>query len=123
MLRGRFAAEQDRFLFKAVFREDRLHLSRADESKIGVGVGLPTSLDFFISVQNSLRGREQRFMLINRSADFFDKVGEVGLLGEGGKLGGVIEAHVKQALDAVSFQRAEELSGAFLGKTDAVDLH
>ena len=45
------------------------------------------------------------------------------MLGEAGKLRGVIQPHIEQALDAVSLQCAEELAGAFLGKTDAVDLH
>jgi hypothetical protein len=40
-------------------------------------------------------------VLISRSADLFQKVSQVGLLGEGGKLGGVIQAHIEQSFDAV----------------------
>jgi len=53
---------------------------------------------------------------------FLPESSQVGLLGEGGKLRGVIQAHIQQALNAWP-SVCRKTPGRFLGKTDAVDLH
>src|ERR1035437_1111729 len=123
VLRGGFAAKQDGFLPEAFWAEDIFDFSGADESEIDIGVNVPASFLLLISIEHLLRGREERLVLIRCAANLAEKVGQVGLLGECGELGGVVQTHIEETLDTVRLQCAEELAGTFLGKTDAVDLH
>src|ERR1035438_2586068 len=123
VLRRGLAAQQDGLLLEALSGEDRFDLSGADETEIGLRVSVPASLVLLECVQHLLRGGELGLVFIGCAADFFQEVGQVSLLGKRGELGRVVQPHVEQPLNAVSLQCAEELAGAFLGKTDAVDLH
>src|SRR5436309_13816020 len=62
-------------------------------------------------------------MLVCGAANLFQEISQIGLLGKPGQLRSVIKPHIQQPFNTVRLQCFEELAGAFLGKTDAVDLH
>ena len=88
-----------------------------------ISVDIPAALELLINVQHLLFWSQERFMFIGAVTNLAEEVREVGLFGESCELRGVVEPHIEEALDAMSFQRAEEFAGVFLGETDAVDLH
>jgi len=123
VFRRHFAAEEDGPPKEAIFGKLQLNLPAAHEGEEGLFVDIPTALVLLKSIENVLRGSEQWFMLIFRGANLMKKKWQVGGFRKSGQLRCIVEPHIEQALDAVRLQRAEELAGAFLGKTDAVDLH
>ena len=111
-------------LFAKLSRERTVsNFSIANEAQVGFGVLAPIAFALFECVENILGRRQQRLMLVFRAADLFQEIRQIRLLREPCQLRGIIQPHVQQALDAMRLQCAEKLSGAFLGETDAVDLH
>lgn len=123
MFGGWLAAQQNCLPGETCRRNRGLDLPGPHQGEEFAGVGIPAALLLFICVQHSLLRSKTRLMLIIAVANLAEEVGKVGLFGEPGELGGVIEPHIEESFDAVGLQCAEEFAGALLGKTDAVDLH
>ena len=123
MLGRGLATQQNGSFCEAVFGKPGFDVSGANKGKVSLGVDVPIAFVLLIRVENVLGGGEERFVFIVGTADFAQEEGQIRLLCKSGQLGGVIEPYVEEALDSVGFQNAEELTGALLGETDAVDLH
>src|ERR1700682_3938340 len=67
------------------------------------------------------RRGEQRLVEVFNSGDFFQKKGEVRMLGEAGELAAAILANVDDLLDSGVREQSEEFLGGFSGEADGAE--
>jgi len=74
-----------------------------------------------ISLEKFRRRGEHRLVEVFNSADFFQKEGEVRMLGEAGELAAAILADVDDLLDSGVREQSEEFLGGFSGEADGAE--
>src|ERR1700687_2424393 len=74
-----------------------------------------------ISLEKFRRRGEQRFVEVFNSGDFFQKEGEVRMLGEAGELAAAILADVDDLLDSGVREQSKEFLGGFSGEADGAE--
>ena len=84
-------------------------------------IHLPVTMAFAVTVQHLFRGGKFRQMDIFHSADFFQEILQVVLLGEACQLGDVAQSHVNYATGTGPPQQLKEGGGRLLGESDGVE--
>lgn len=116
------AAQQDGRNPKEVFIQHLLDPALPHEPRKLPLVLRPSHATLSVSVEH-LPGRgEAGFVEVLRVAEALQEEREIGAPGETGELGGVVQPHVEEALDAGPLQRSEELGRRLLRETDRIDL-
>lgn len=123
VFRRRLAAKQDRRHVEPSPVDQVLNLALAEQGQKPPLVFLPGDGLLLVAVQEVLVGGKDGQMMILCPADLVEEVFQVGALGKGGELGGVVQPDVDQAPDSGPLEELEEFGGAFPGETDCVDFH
>ena len=118
MFRRRLTAQQNCRQCKLRPVQRRLDLARRHQvEKTALVVG-PASAVLFVVVQQRLGWGQQRLVGILDAAQILQEIGQIAVLGKARKLRGVVETHVKKALDPGVGQSSEKVGGGALGEAD-----
>lgn len=116
------AAEQAS-VFDDLFRNGFFNLPLMHQRNESVLIGRPIATSFPVVVQQLLRRRQFWDVNVIHLAEFAEKIREVVLLRETGKLRPIIEPHVDDAPGAGLAKQIEETVGGFSCEADGEGFH
>lgn len=72
-----------------------------------------------IGLEKLRSGCEKRFVDVRDSGDFFEEIGEIGMLGEAGKLAAAVLANVDEPLDSCFLEEGKKIFRCFSSEADS----
>jgi len=121
LVRSCLAAEQASAI-QGISREEFLYVSLADQIVIGLCIGFPCYLAFFIALEHVVGWCQLQSMVVAHASNLFQKEGKVILLREASQLRYVVQAGVEHSLDAAFLNQLKELPGILFCETNREDL-